>query len=189
MPKNWDSKEIQPVHPEGNQTWIFIGGTDAEAEAPILWPLDAKNQCLDPGKDWGHEEKGIIEDEMVGWHHRLNGHEVEQTPGYSEGQGSLVCCSPWGHKESDMTEWLNNHHPWTKWVRTVWVHLYRFFFPIVDTQQYTTWGWRICLCRTTETTEQRIGRAGWLLIIRQFLTACGVGAPPNPLHCSRVNCT
>ena len=108
-----DCKEIKPVHPKGNQSWIFIGRTDAEAEVPILWPPDVKNWLIrkDPnaGKDWREEEKGITEDEMVGWHHWLNGHEFEQAPGDGEGQGSPVCCSPWGHKELDMTEWVNNN--------------------------------------------------------------------------------
>ena len=104
-------KEIQPVHPKGDQSWIFIGRTDAEAEALILWPLDVKNWFIgkdpDAGKDWMCEDKGMTEDERVGWHHRLNGHEFEQAPGVGDGQGSLVCCSPWGRKESDMTEKLN----------------------------------------------------------------------------------
>ena len=107
-----DSKEIKPVNPKGNQPWIFIGRTDAEAEAPILWSPDVKSQPIgkdpDAGKDWGQEEKGVIEDEMVGWHHWLSGHEFEQTLGDSEGQGSLARCSLWGGKESDMTEWQNN---------------------------------------------------------------------------------
>ena len=102
-----DCKEIQPVNPKGNQPWIFIGRTDAEAEVPTLWPPDVKGQLIgkdpDAGKDWGQEEKGVTEDKMVGWHHWLNGCEFEQTLGDSEGQGSLVCCSSWGHKESDMT--------------------------------------------------------------------------------------
>ena len=102
---------IKPVNPKGSQPRIFIGKTDTEAEAPIIWPPDAKSQLIwkDPeaGKDWKQEEKGAAEDEMVGWHHWLNGHEFEQTPGDSEGQGSLACCSPWGRKELDMTEWLN----------------------------------------------------------------------------------
>ena len=103
-----DSKEIKPVNPKGNQPWIFIGRTDAEAEAPILWPPDVKSQLIgkNPDADWGQEEKGMTE--MVGWHHRFNGHEFEQTPGHTEGQGRLVCCSPWGCKESDTTEWLNS---------------------------------------------------------------------------------
>jgi len=104
-----DSKEIQPVNPKGNQPWILIGGTDAEAEAPILWPPDSKSWLIgkdpDAGKDWRQEEK----DEMVGWHHRLNGHEFEQTLGDGEGQGSLECCSLWSHKELDTTYWLNNN--------------------------------------------------------------------------------
>ena len=98
-----DSKEIKPVNPKGDQPWLFTGRTGAEAEVPILWPPDAKSQLTgkdpDAGEDWGQEEKGTTEDEMVGWQHRLNGHELEQTPGDSEGQGSLVCCSPWGHKD------------------------------------------------------------------------------------------
>ena len=106
-----DYKEIQPVHPKGNQSWIFIGRTDAEA--PILWPPDAKNWLVgkDPntGKDW-RQEKGTTEDEMVEWHHRLDGYEFEQALGVSDGQGSLACCSPWSCKESDTTEQLN----WTE---------------------------------------------------------------------------
>ena len=106
-----DCKEIQPVHPKGNQPWMFIRRT--EAEAPILRPPDAKSRLIrkdpDAGKDWGQEEKGTTEDEMVGWHHRLNGHEFEQALGDGEQQGSLESFSPWGHKESDMTEWLNNN--------------------------------------------------------------------------------
>ena len=116
-PLDW--KEIQPVHPKGNQSWIFIGRTDAEAEYPTLWPSDAKRRLvrrdLDAGKDW-RQEKWIAEDGVVGWHQWLNGHEFEQTPGDSERQGSLVCCSPWGHTESDMTEQLNKeHHLLHKW--------------------------------------------------------------------------
>ena len=125
-PKNWcfwtvvlektlesplDCKEIQPVHPKGNQSWIFIGKTDAEAEAPVLWPPDEWSQFIrkdpDAGKDWRREVKEMTEDKKVGWHHWLNGHEFAQAPGAGEGQGSLACCSPWGHKESDTTEWLN----------------------------------------------------------------------------------
>ena len=102
-----DSKEIQPVHPKGNQSWIFIGRTDAQTKAPILWPPDVKSWLIrkdpDAGKDWRQEEKGTTEDEMVGWHHWLNGHEFEQTPGDSEGQRSPPCCRPWGHKEMDVT--------------------------------------------------------------------------------------
>ena len=105
-------KEIQPVHPKEDQSWIFIGRANAKAEVPILWPPDAKSWLIgkDPNvrKDWGQQEKGATENEMVGWHHRLNGHEFEQTLGDSEGQGSLVCCSSWGRKQLDMTEWLNN---------------------------------------------------------------------------------
>ena len=107
-----DCKEIQPVNPTGNQSWIFIGRIDIEAEALILWPPDAKSWLtgkeLDAGKDWGQEEKRATEDEMVGWHRWLDGHEFEQILGDGEGQGSLACFT-WGHKESDMTAWWNNN--------------------------------------------------------------------------------
>ena len=107
-----DCKEIRSVHPKENQSWVFIGRTDAETEAPTLWPPDAYSQLIrkdpDAGKDWGQEEKGMTEDEMVGWHHQLYGHEFEQAPGDGEGQGSLACCSPRGCKESGMTKQLNN---------------------------------------------------------------------------------
>ena len=109
-----DCKEIQLVYPEGNQFWAFTGKTDAKAETPILLPPDAKSWLIrkdpDAGKDWGQEEKGMTEDETVGWHHQLNGHKFEQTLGDNEKQGSLVCCSPWDPKESDKTEWLNNNN-------------------------------------------------------------------------------
>ena len=111
LESHWDCKEIQPVHPKGDQSWIFIGSTDTEAETPILWLPDAKNWLIgkdpDAGKDWRQEEKGTTEDEMVGWHHGLDGHESEQAVGVGDGQGSLVCWSPWGRKESDTTQRLN----------------------------------------------------------------------------------
>ena len=122
-PKNWfflktlesplDCKEIQPVSPKGSQSWIFIGRTDAEAETPILLLPDAKNRLIgkdpDARKDYGQEEKSTTENEMVEWHHWHNGHEFEQTPGDSEGWGSLGCCSSWGLRELDMIWWLNNN--------------------------------------------------------------------------------
>ena len=107
-----DCKEIQPVHPKGNQSWIFIGRTDAEA--PIIWPPDAKSWLIGKdsvaGKDWRQEENRMTEDKMVGWHHQLNEHTFEQTLGVDDGQGSLPSCSPWGCKESDMTKQLNNNN-------------------------------------------------------------------------------
>ena len=109
-----DCKEIQPVHHKGNQSWVFIGRTDAEAETPVLWPPHVKSWLIgkdpDVGKDWGQEEKGTTEDEMIGWHHRLNGHGFGWTPGVGDGQGGLACCGSWGRKESDRTEQLN----WTE---------------------------------------------------------------------------
>ena len=151
-PKNWsfwtvvlektlespsDCKEIQPVHSKGDQSWVFIGETDAEAETPILWPPDVKNwlngKDPDAGKDWGQEEKGTTEDEMVRWHHQLDGHGFGWTPGVGDGQGGLACCGSWGHKESDTTERLNCWHfvfsPMTcPLLSYAWFKLY-FFFP------------------------------------------------------------
>ena len=111
-----DCKEIQPVHSKGDQSWVFFGRNDAKAEIPVLWPRDAKSWLIwkdpDAGKDWRQEEKGTTKDEMVRWHHRLNGREFGQTPGVGDGQGGLACCSSWGCKESDTIEWLN----WTEWL-------------------------------------------------------------------------
>ena len=130
-PKNWcfwavvlektlesplDCKGIQPVHSEGDQPWDFFGRTDAKAETPVLWPPHGKSWLIrkdsDAGRDWGQEEKGMTEDEMARWHHWLDGHGFGWTPGVDDGQGGLVCCGSWGHKESDMTEKLN----WTEWL-------------------------------------------------------------------------
>ena len=128
-PKNWcfwtvvlektlesplDCKEIQPVHPKGDQSWVFIGRTYVEAETPILWPPDLKSWLIwkdpDAGRDWGQEKKGMTEDEMAGWHHRLNGHRFGYVLEVGDGQGGLACCDSWGCKESDTTERLN----WTE---------------------------------------------------------------------------
>ena len=111
-----DCKEMQSVNPKANQSWIFIGRTDVKLETPILWPPDARNwltgKAPDAEKDW-RQGKGMTEGEMVGWHHWLDGHEFDQAPEVGDGQGSLVCYSPWGHKELDMTERLSLHiHTW-----------------------------------------------------------------------------
>ena len=109
-----DCKEIQPVHPKGDQPWMFFGRNDAKAETPVLWPPHSKSWPLgkdsDAGRDWGQEEKGTTEDKMAGWHHRPDGREFEWTLGDGDGQGGLACCDSWGRKESDMTERLN----WTE---------------------------------------------------------------------------
>ena len=108
-----DSKEIQRANLKGNQPWIFIGRTDAEAETLVFWSSDVNSWLTgkdpDAGKDWGQKEKRASEDEMAGWHHWCKGHELGQTPGDSEGHGGLECCSPWGRKESDTTGQLNNN--------------------------------------------------------------------------------
>ena len=142
VPKNWcfwtvvlektlesslDCKEIQPVHPKGDQSWVFIGKTDVEAETPLFWPPYAKSWLIwkdrDAGKDWGHEEKGTTEDVMVGWHHWLDGHGFGWTPGVGDGQGVLACCGLWGHNKLDTTERLN----WTKLNSVYLVHLHSWF--------------------------------------------------------------
>ena len=119
-----DCKEIQPVHPKRNQPWIFIGRTDAEAETPILRPPDSKNWLLgkdpDAGKDWRLEEKGMTEDEMVGWPHQLNGHEFEQTLGDGKGQGGLACCSSWRCKELDIVTEKQQASKWSKSHMCIW---------------------------------------------------------------------
>ena len=135
-----DCKEIKPINPKGNQSWIFTGRTDAEA--PIVWPRDTKNwltgKDLDAEKDWRQEEKGTTEDEMVGWHHQLSGQELEQAPGIGEGQGSLVCCSPWGRKESYTTEQLN----WTEVYFCILYFVYwgkKANFPIFKSPREIKW--------------------------------------------------
>ena len=109
-----DCKEIQPVHSEGDKSWVFFGRTDTEAETPILWPPHVKSWLIgkdsDAGRDWGQEEKGTTEDEMAGWYHRLDGCEFWWTPGVGDRQGGLACCNSWARKESDTTEWLD----WTE---------------------------------------------------------------------------
>ena len=117
---SWESLGLQgdqTVNPEGNQSWIFTGRTDAEADTPILWPPDAKNWLIgedpDAGKDWRQEEKGMTEEEIVGWHHWLDGLEFEQAPGVGDGQGSLVCCSPWSRRVG---------HDWVTELKHTWVN-------------------------------------------------------------------
>ena len=114
---SWESLGLQgdpTIHPKGDQSWVFTGRSDVETETPVLWPPHVKSWLIgkdsDTRRDWGQEEKGMTEDEMAGWHHRLDVHEFQWTPGVGDGQGGLVCCNSWGHKESDTTEQLN----WTE---------------------------------------------------------------------------
>ena len=120
----WAARRLKAVNLKGNQSWIFTGRMDDETEAPILWLPYVTSQLIgedpDAGKDWGQEEKWAVEDEMFGWHHWVNGHEFEQTLGNSEGRGSLACCSPWGHKESNTTEQLNNSEAIWSWTFLYW---------------------------------------------------------------------
>ena len=145
-----DCKEIKPVNSKGNQAWILIGRTDAEAEAPIPWPPDAKSQLIrkdpDAGKDWKQEEKGTTEDEMIGWHQKLNGQEFEQAPGgVGDGQGSLACCSSWGHQESDTTEWLNGTELIGAFLVTQWrrIHLPMHKMQVCPLVWFMIWTWTI----------------------------------------------
>ena len=118
-----DCKEIQPVHSEGDQSWVFFGRNDAKAETPVLWPPHAKSWLIgkdsDVGRDWGQEEKGMTQDEMAGWHHRLDGHEFVWTLGDGDGQGGLACCDSWGRRESDTAERLN----WGILLKCMWTIL------------------------------------------------------------------
>ena len=151
-PKNWcfwtvvlektleshlDCKEIQSLHRKINQSWVFFGRIDVEVETPILWPPDAKSWLIgkdpDAGKDWGQDEKGMTEDEMVGWHHRLNGHGFGWTPGVGDGQGGLACCGSRGRKELDTTEWVN----WTELKSQREVLRLTFFFEDKHTENRT----------------------------------------------------
>ena len=135
QPKNWcfwtvvlekilesplDCKEIQLVHPKGDKSWLFISRTDAETETPVLWPPHANSWLIgkDPDAGRGQEEKGMTEDEMAGWHHRLDGHGIEWTLGVGDGQGGLACCNSWGHKESDKTERL-------KWTELIFIFKFK----------------------------------------------------------------
>ena len=165
VPKNWcfwtvvlektrdslDCKEIQPVYPKGNQSWIFIGRTDAKAETPILLPPDAKSWLIgkdsDAGRDWGQEVKGTTEDEMAGWHHWFNGRDSVWTPGVDDGQGGLACCNSWGRKELDMTERLN----WTElnskeWIKAWKVTIIKYKIEYDAKEPINTVGMNINLC-------------------------------------------
>ena len=192
-PKNWyfwtvmvekalesplDSKDIQPVHPNGNQSWILIERTDAEA--PNLWSPDAKNWLIwkdsDVGKDWRWEEKGTTEDEMVGWHHQLNGHEFEYALGVGDGQGGLACCSPLGCKKSDMTEQLN----WTELnlltlgikicLVTLVLGAQKEPFRLLGNEVSAAWSgggyfpskWRVIQCNMRQSKPRMTGHSWWL---------------------------
>ena len=157
-----DCKEIKSVNPKGNQPWIFIGRTDAETQTPVLWPPVAKNWLLgkdpDAGNDWRQEEKGMTEDEMVGWHHWLDEIEFKQVLGIGDGQGSLACCSPWGCKESDWApEW--------NWVLQI-------LFLCLSPSLLLLWCWYAWWCPTVSETFfflfLSLGSLNWLIFIYFF---------------------
>ena len=163
-----DCKEIQLVHPKGDQSRVFTGGNDVEAKTPILWPPDAESWLIwkdpDAGKDWGHDEKGMTEDEIVGWHHRLNGHGFGWTPGVGDGQGGLVYCDSRGRKESGMTERLN-------WAEIASVYVY--FFSILK------YLWRACLLNCDLVFQ--VGHVSRLVFQRKFLPSVNAMLFPYPL--------
>ena len=146
------SKDLKPVHSKGDQSWDFFAGNDAKAETPVLWPPHAKRWLIgkdsDAGRDWGQEEKGTTEDEMAGWHHRLDGREFEWTPGVGDGQGGLACCDSWGRKESDMTEKLN----WTDgrcshlW-ENIYIHIYTHIYPYTTSMSIQELLFKYTSCR------------------------------------------
>ena len=191
-PKNWcfwtvvlektlesplDYKEIQPVHPKGDKSWVFIGRTDVEAEILILQPRDAKSWLIwkdpDAGKDWRQEEKEMTKDKMVGWHHLLNGHGYGWTLGVGDGQGGLACCGSWGRKESDMTEWLN----WTEQNRKKSIksaNIWRLNNTLLNNQQITEEikkEIKICIEKNVNenTTTQKLWDSGKAVLRGQWI--------------------
>ena len=162
-----ECKEIQPVHPKGNQSWIFIGRTDAEAETPILWSPDVKNWLLgkdpDARKDWRWEEKGTPEDEMVGRHHWLSGREFEQALGVGDGQGNLTCCSPWGLKESYMTEQLK----WTELNKMMGL-LSLHFSKVCSLFQSSLQGFKACSFLHVVYHNTRRGLSIWFFVLQNI---------------------
>ena len=149
-----DCKEIQPIHSKENWSWVFIGRTDAEAETPILWPCHVKSWLIgkdpDAGRGWGQEEKGMTEDEMAGWHHRLDAHEFEWISGVGDGQGDLACCGSWGCKESETTEQLN----WTELKDILGIYWNCRAVVILHTVYVYFWfclGWKIKYCSCIRT--------------------------------------
>ena len=176
-----DCKEIQSVHSEGEQSWVFIGRTDAEAETPILWPPDAKSWLTgkdpDAGRDWGQEKKGTTEAEMAGWHHRPNGHEFKWTPGVGDGQGGLVCCNSWGCKESDTTEWLN----WTEtWLTVTSSLLYPWLYPKRYKELTTHRLALVCEATACQISEQRLTQLCKTLFLRDGRSRNELALTQNP---------
>jgi len=182
MPKNWcfctvvlektlesslNNEEIKPVNPKGNQSWIFIGRIDAEAEAPVLWLPDAKSRLIgkdpDARKDWRQEEKGMTEDEIVGWHHQLNRNEFEHAPGDGERQGNLACCSPWGCKELDMTEQLNINNK-ARWQFAA----LSYSFPSFETVNFSMSGSNCCFLTHMQVSQETSKMVWYAHLFKNF---------------------
>ena len=150
--------EEVPVHPKANQSWIFIGRTDVEAETPILWPPHAKSWLIwkdpDAGKDWGQEKKGMTEDDLVGWYHWLDGYGFGWVPGVDDRQGGLACCSSWGRKELDTTEWLNCTENFKSRIQY-------FSYASLGGKEVCVWG--KCLTEVPQITKDNegFGKAKW----------------------------
>ena len=184
-----DCKEIQPVNPKGDQSWVFIGRMDIEAETPIFWPPDVKSWLIgkdrDAGRDWGQEETGTTEDEMVGWHHWLNGHGFGWTPGVGDRQGGLACCSSWGHKELDMTEWLN----WTGLTELSWMECYFLvscLLPLLPTDVITSilaailWIIIAATCQEWQNRKTDILSFQYSCSWKQYITYSSICVPACP---------
>ena len=165
--ESWRSLGLQgdpTSYSKGDKSWVFIGRTDAKAETPILWLPDEKSWLIgkdpDAGKDWGKEEKGMTEDEMVGWHHWLDEHGFGWTLGVGDWQGGLVCCSPWGRKESDMTERLNWTEKCNKEIKVKVEHIWRLWGQI---------SWRIMMWKGSGVTQrwhlQRCHSQWWTVMV------------------------
>ena len=179
---SWESLGLQgdpTIHSEGDQPWDFFGRNDAKAETPVLWPPDAESWLIgkdsDAGRDWGQEEKGMIEDEMAGWHHWLKGRESEWTPGVGDRQGGLTCCNSWGHKESDMTECLN----WTELKQHIKKQIYYFANKGPSSQGYCfssghVWMWELDY------------KESWVLKNWCFWTVVLEETLESPLDCNEI---
>ena len=175
-----DCKEIQPVHSKRDRSWVFFGRNDAETETPTLWPPHVKGWLIgkdsDAGRDWGQEEKGMTEDEMAGWHHWLDGHESEWTPGVGDGQGGLACCNSWGCKELDTTEWLN----WTD-KKNLKKKVLDFYF-IMDSVAAMNKNYTNYLCIVVDFIHFLVIKLGWTICVSWRILTLLMQSPNKTKH-------